>query len=135
MRVWHRLVLTLVLAPILWRLGAIYIATQGGEPAADLWRASPALLGKVSLVATIPALVLLLILVATEWVLKRLGVDLFIAALAPMLAAAAAVGVTSLVHDPRVPEGSVGLFVAYGLVWGLGIREPREESQRANRAR
>ena len=125
MRTWQRLVLTLVLAPLLWRLVAIYLANQGGEPAADLWQATPALLGKVYLVETIPAFLLLLVLVAMEWGLVRLGLDLLIFVVAPLVAAAIAFGVTSLVHDPRIPEGLLGLFVAYGLVWGLSIREPR----------
>ena len=135
MRIWHRLLLTLILAPILWRLLAIYLANQGGEPASDLWLASPALLGKVDLVTTIPALVLLSILMAVEWVLKAIGLDLLIAAIAPILAAAFAIGVTSLVHDPRIPEGLLGLFVVHGLVWGLSIREPLGSRHRANLAR
>jgi len=127
MRWWLRVVLTLVLAPLLWRLGVAYLASQQGAPWGDLARQSPQVLASVYITFTLPALGLCAVLAVMDLVLHKLGLDLFTVLLSPLVAGLVATAIVRFVRNPHVQEaGEVAtlLAIAYGLVWGLTIREP-----------
>ena len=138
MRWWRRVMLTLVLAPLLWRLVSAYLASQVGTSWSDLAQQSVPLLGKVYLTFTLPAAILCGgILALTDLILHRLGLDLLTVVVSPLLSFAIAFGIVALVREPHVQaaEGAVVLAIVYGLVWGLTIREPRpRRSDRRNDA-
>ena len=128
MRWWLRVVLTLVLAPLLWRLGSAYLENQLGASWSDIAQQSIPVLGKVYMAFTLPAFVLcggLLALV--DIILHRLGLDLLTVIVSPLLAFAVTLGIIDVVQEPHVQaaHGAIVLAVVYGLVWGLTIREPR----------
>ena len=128
MRWWLRVLLTLVLAPPLWRLGSAYLASQLGTSWSDLAQQSVPLLGKVYMTFTLPALVLCGgILALADIILHRLGLDLLTVIISPLLAFAVVLGIVGLVKEPHVQSanGAIVLAIVYGLVWGLTIREPR----------
>lgn len=129
MRWWHRLLVTLILAPLLWRLGVCYIASQQGSSWADLAQQSVGVLGEVYLVFTLPALVLCLVLLACDGLLHALRLDLMTVLVSPLVAFGIAEAVITLVPEAHVEaaaaQGALSLAVFYGLVWGLTIREPR----------
>ena len=132
MRWWLRVVLTLVLAPLLWRFADAYILNQQGTSWSDLAEQSIPLLGKVYVTFTLPALVLCGGLLAlSDLILHRLGLDLLTVIVSPLLAGAVALAIFDLVHDARLEaaQGATVLAVTYGLVWGLTIREPRRKRQ------
>ena len=127
---WTRLILTLVLAPILWRLVDLYIETQQGGVLADLLVQSGPVLGKVYLAYTLPAAALLLVLLLpADLLLRRLGLDLLIVAVGPLLACAAPIVVERLIGrgSPAQGAGLLGLAFAYGATWALTIREPSRD--------
>ena len=127
---WVRLILTLVLAPLLWRTVGVYVESQQGGVATDLLAASVPLLGKLYLVDTLPAAaVLLAILLPLDLLLRRLGLDLLVIAVAPLVACSVALVVMRALPDGTGPEGvgPVGLAFAYGATWALTIREPAGE--------
>ncbi len=124
---WVRLILTLVLAPLLWRVVGVYVESQQGGVATDLLARSVPLLGKLYLVDTLPAATLLLaILLPLDLLLRRLGLDLLVIAVAPLAACAVALVLATVLPDVAGFEGSglLGLAFAYGLTWALTIREP-----------
>ncbi len=124
---WVRLIVTLVLAPLLWRTVGLYIDSQQGDAVADLLRQSVPLLGKVYLAYTLPvAAVLLAIILPVDLLLRKLGLDLLVVGVAPLVACAVPLVVDRVLHGPAGTgvTGLVGLAFAYGLVWGLTIREP-----------
>ena len=124
---WLRILVTLVLAPILSQLASIYLgSTQGGAPEALLTAALVAL-PKVYLVYTLPALALVaLFLLPADRLLARVGADLLIVGVAPLLAMLVPLLLSLVSSDPRLDAaGLVYLAFAYGLVFGLTIREPR----------
>lgn len=127
MRWWLRLVLTLVLAPVVWRLAALYLETAQGGDAMDLSVQSGDILLRVYLTYTLPAAALIvLLLTPAEFVLRRLGADLLIVGVAPALAWLVPIVLSHFIRDPRLDAEAVkGLAFIYGLVWGLTIREPR----------
>ena len=134
MRWWLRIVVTLSLAPLLWRLVTAYIANQQGTSWSDLAHQSASLLGSLYLTFTAPALVLCGILAICDFVLKTLGLDLITVFLSPPIAGVVAAGVVHFVREPHVQaaEGAVVLAVVYGLVWGLTIREPLARKNNRN---
>ncbi len=132
MRWWLRVVLTLTLAPLLWRLGGVYVANQLGTSWSDLAQQSIPLLDKVYLTFTLPAFALCGgILAVADIVLRRLGLDLMTVVVSPLLAFAVALAIVDLVKDPRVQSarGAIVLAVVYGAMWGLTIREPRPRGE------
>ena len=124
---WVRLIVTLVLAPLLWRIAGVYVESQQGGVPADLLVQSVPLLGKLYLTYTLPATaVLLAILLPLGRMFRKLGLDLLMVAVAPLVACAA-----PLLLGKVLPEvagtgvsGLLGLAFAYGLTWALTIREP-----------
>ena len=124
---WVRLILTLALAPLLWRVVDIYVESQQGGVATDLLARSVPLLGKLYLTYTVPAAaVLLAILLPLDLLLRRLGLDLLVIGVAPLVACA-----VPLLLAKALPEaagsgvsGLLGLAFAYGMTWALTIREP-----------
>ena len=127
---WARLILTLVLAPILWRAVGGYIETQQGADWAGVLTGSALVLGKVYLAYTIPAAVaLLVLLLPADMLLRRLGLDLLIVVVAPLLACAAPIVLERV--SGRAPTGQdaglLGLAFAYGITWALTIREPARD--------
>ena len=129
MRWWLRVVLTLVLAPLIWRLCTGYIDSQTGTSWTDIAQQSLPLLGKVYATFTLPALVLCGgVLALVDIILQRLGLDLMTVVISPLLAFAVALGIVHFVQEPHVQaaEGATVLALVYGLVWGLTIREPRD---------
>ncbi len=128
MRWWVRLVVTLILAPLLWRLGVAYLASEQGATWSELAQKSGGVLVSVYLIFTIPGLILCgMVLTVSDWVLHKLGLDLLTVLASPLLAWVIAAAVLRFVPDSRVQaaQGAVVLSVIYGLVWGLTIREPR----------
>ena len=86
MRWWLRILVTLVLAPILWQLATSYLgSTQGGSPDA-LAQAALASLPKIYLIYTLPALAVVVLCLVADRILARLGLDLLIVAVAPAVA-------------------------------------------------
>ena len=132
MRWWQRLLVTLILAPLLWRLGNCYIASQQGSTWHDLGLQSVDVLLAVFITFTVPALLLCAILIASDWLLHKLGLDLMTVLVSPLIAFGIAEAVLHLVTDPRVRAlgDAVSLAVFYGLVWGLTIRERRHARPR-----
>ena len=127
MRWWLRLVVTLILSPLLWRLAVAYLSAQQGAAWDDLARQSPAMLASLYITFTVPALVLCgVILTASDFVLRRLGLALLTVLVSPLLTCGVAVLIVDLVREPHVQaaKGAMSLFITYGLVWGLTIREP-----------
>ena len=127
MRLWLRVLVALVLAPLLWQVGAIYLgANQGGDPA-DLATKALHLLPEIYLTYTLPALAILaLLLVPLDRLLALIGGDLLIVAVAPLVAALVPALLSRVVHNPRLDAAGIGwLAVVYGLVFGLTVREPR----------
>ena len=87
MRWWIRLIITLVLAPILWRLVEGYLQANAGGDLSDLLRGSVTMLGKIYIAYTLPALaVIVVLLIPADLVLRRLGLGILIVGLAPLLA-------------------------------------------------
>ncbi len=127
MRWWWRIVVTLVLAPIVWLLAAIYLGTTTGGTADALAKASLASLPKLYLIYNLPALaVIALVLLPVDRLLTSIGADLLIVAVAPILAYLVPVVLSLVIHDPRLDATAIhGLAFTYGLVFGLTIREPR----------
>ena len=126
-RWWVRVIVTLVLAPIVWRLAAVYLeAAQGGSPE-DLLAASAAILPKLYLAYTLPALALIVAaLIPAGLLLAPIGADLLIVGVAPLLAVLAPGVLSHVLHDPRLDAAGIEcLALAYGLVFGLTVREPR----------
>ena len=120
---WWRLILTLVLGPILWWGLAGYVAIQQGMSFAQ-WLAD---VPKPSayLVLTLPAAILCLVLIGLERLLKLSSLDIFTVILAPLVGYALCRGVVQAVPMFHNAAGLTPVFAAYGLVWGLTIREPR----------
>ncbi len=134
MRWWWRLLVTLILAPLLWRLGVAYIASQQGSTWDDLARQSVAILITVYLTFTLPALILCgLVLSLSDAILHRLGLDLMSVLVSPLLGWLVAAAVLAYVREPHVQaaQGAIPLAIFYGLVWGLTVRERRPARQRA----
>ena len=127
MRWWVRLIVTLILAPLLWRLGIAYIASEQGATWSDLAQQSGNVLASVYLTFTLPALVLCAILLGADRILHRLGLDLLTIIVSPILAWVVAAVILDLVQGSggQSHGGAILLAVVYGLVWGLTIREPR----------
>lgn len=126
MRLWLRILVTLVLAPLVWQIGVIYLGTNmGGSPDA-LATASLTSLPKVYLVYTLPALaVVALLLLPADRLLARIGADLLVVAVAPLLALAVPVVLRLVTGDPRLDVAALdALAFLYGLVFGLTVREP-----------
>ncbi len=124
MRWWIRLIITLVLAPILWRLVEGYLQANAGGDLSDLLRGSVTMLGKIYIAYTLPALaVIVVLLIPADLVLRRLGLAILIVGLAPLLACLVPI-VLARFGIGREGVGLVGLAFVYGLVWGLTIREP-----------
>lgn len=128
MRWWMRLVITLVLAPLLWWLGVAYLLTQQGAAWSDVFAQIVPVLESVYIVFTLPALVVCgVALTASDMILSRLGIALLTVVVSPLLAGFIAAAVRHLVYEPHVQSatGAVPLAIIYGLIWGLTIREPR----------
>lgn len=127
MRWWLRLVVTLLLTPLLWRLVTAYLANQQGMSWNDLLQQSPTILGGLYLMFTLPALVLCgAVLTLSDFVLDRLGLALLTVVVSPLLAWGVVALIVHFVPEPHAQAvaSAMSLFVAYGLVWGLTIREP-----------
>ena len=124
MRWWVRLIITLALAPILWQIVEGYLQANAGGNPADLLRGSAALLGKIYIAYTLPALAIVVaLLMPADLVLRRLGLAILIVGVAPLLACLVPV-VLGRFGVGQDNAGIIGLAFAYGLVWGLTIREP-----------
>ena len=123
MRWWLRILVSLILAPILWQLAGIYLGTtQGGTPDAMV-AAAYRTLPKLYLVYTLPAVALLLLLLLADRLLALAGLDLLIVAVAPLLAVLVLLVASRFIADPRL-DALYYLAFAYGLVFGLTVREP-----------
>ena len=130
MRLWLRVVVTLVLSPLLWQAGAIHLgAAQGGDPKL-MAETSMRPLPRLYLTYTLPALaVVVLLLVPIDSLLALFGADLLIVAVAPLVAAMVPPLLSIVVHAPRLDVAGIGtLACVYGLVFGLTIREPRRRT-------
>lgn len=127
MRLWLRVLVSLVLAPLLWQAGAIYLGANQGGDATDLATKALHLLPGLYLTYTLPALAILaLLLVPIDRLLALIGADLLIVAVAPLVAALVPMLLALVVHNPRLDAAGIGwLAVVYGLVFGLTVREPR----------
>lgn len=126
-----RAVATLVLAPPLYRLIFIYLASQQGDEAGDLLQASVEALLQYYTAFSVPALALIiLILTPAELLLKRSGLLLMTVVVSPLIAWPTALVFAHFIQDAQAKgtTGLVAIAVTYGLVWGLSIREtkPRE---------
>lgn len=127
MALWLRLILTLVLGPILWRLLGLYLQANQGPGTDALLQGLGGGLAQAYMNGTFPALVLtVIVLMPATFVLQRLGLDLLIVGLAPLLAWLLPHSISIFVRDPHVRAwfDVPGLAFAYGLVWGLTVREP-----------
>ena len=126
---WARLILTLVLAPILWRIVGGYIETQQGADWTGVLTGSGVVLAKIYLAYTIPAAAaVLVLLLPIDLLLRRLGLDLLVVFVAPLLTCALPIVLERV--GGRVPDqgaGLLGLAFAYGLTWALTIREPARD--------
>lgn len=124
MRWWLRLIITLVLAPILWRIVEAYLQADAGGDPVDLLRGSAAMLGRIYVAYTLPALaIVVVLLIPVDLILRRIGLDILIVGIAPLLACLVPVVLAGFgIGQDSV--GVLGLAFAYGLVWGLTIREP-----------
>ena len=124
---WVRLIVTLVLAPLLWRVVGVYVDSQQGGALPDLLRQSATLLGEVYLVYSLPAAaVLLAIMLPVDLLLRRLRLDLLVVLVAPLIACAVPLILRAVVPATARADASglLGLAFAYGLTWALTIREP-----------
>ena len=128
MRWWLRFVLTLVFGPPLWWIAAGYVATQQGGTLMRWWQATPKVLPEVYLFYTLPALLLCALLFGLDRLLKLVSLDLFTVIMSPIVAYALAWAAVHFIPEPhvRAAGSALPLFVCYGLVWGLTIREPRQ---------
>ena len=126
MRWWLRFLVTLVLGPPLWWFLSGYLATQQGSTFAQWLQATPKVLLEVTLVYTLPALLLCAILLGLDRLLKLLSLDLFTVLVSPIVAYALAWAAVNFIPEQhvRAAGSSLPLFVCYGLIWGLTIREP-----------
>ena len=126
MRLWLRIVVTLVLAPLLWQAAAVYLGANQGGDAADLATKALRLLPSLYLTYTLPALALVVVLlVPLDRLLALVGADLLIVAVAPLVAALVPTLLALVVHNPRLDAAEIGwLAFVYGLVFGLTLREP-----------
>ncbi len=127
MRLWLRVVVTLVLAPLIWQAAAIYLgANQGGDPG-DLATKSLLLLPSLYLTYTLPALAIVaLLLVPLDRLLALVGADLLVVGAAPIVAMLVPTLLGFVIHDPRLHAAGIAtLAFVYGLVFGLTVREPR----------
>lgn len=126
MRLWLRIVVTLVLAPLLWQAAAVYLGANQGGDAADLAMKALHLLPSLYLTYTLPALALVVVLlVPLDRLLALVGADLLIVAVAPLVAALVPTLLALVVHNPRLDAAGIGwLAFVYGLVFGLTVREP-----------
>ena len=130
MRLWLRVLVTLVLAPLLWQAAAVYLgANQGGDPAVMATK-SLHLLPSLYLTYTLPALaVVALVLVPVDRLLALIGADLLVVAVAPVVAALVPALLSHIVHNSRLDAAGIGtLALMYGLVFGLTVREPRRSA-------
>ncbi len=127
MQWWLRFVLTLVLGPPAWWIASGYVATQQGTTFMQWLQATPKVLPEVYLVYSLPALLLCAILYAVDRLLKLASLDFFTVIVSPLLAYGLAYAAMHTIPEPHVQaaRSSLPLFVCYGLVWGLTIREPR----------
>ena len=133
MRWWLRLIVTLVLAPILWRIVAGYIEANGGGNPSNIVSASTLILGKIYIAYTLPALaVIVVLLIPADFILHRLDLDILIVGVAPLLACAVPL-VLARFGIGQGNAGLLGLAFAYGLTWGLTVREPRAPSRMLSR--
>jgi len=124
-RWWLRIVVTLCLAPLLWQLTRLYIASaQGGLPALP-----EVLLGtlRIYLLYTLPALAMIaVLLLPADRLLAHLGANLLIVIVAPVLAGLVPVLLSTVIDSPRLHvAGLEALALIYGLVFGLTVRERR----------
>ena len=130
---WIRLIVTLVLAPLLWRLVTAYVASVQGSDPMDLVKSSGPILLGIYIGYTLPAAAMVAaVLTPVGYGLRRIGADLLIVGVAPLLACLTLIVLALVVKDPRIEAatGLLGLAFAYGLVWGLTIREPRAHRRR-----
>ena len=133
MRWWLRLILTLVLAPILWRIVAGYIEANAGGNPSNIVSASTLILGKIYIAYTLPALaVIVVLLIPADFVLHRLDLDILIVGVAPLLACAVPL-VLARFGIGQGNAGLLGLAFTYGLTWGLTVREPHAASRMLSR--
>ncbi len=126
MRWLFRPVTTLLLGPILYLLADLYLhAATGAETAG--WKPAAEHLQRIYMTFTLPALALvLLVLLPVDLVLRRTGFGLVTLVVSPVLAVAAVSLLRDIVTEPHVQAwSSLWLAAAYGLVWGLTIRDPR----------
>ena len=125
MRWWLRILVTLVLAPILWQLAAVYVGSAQGGALDALITAATTTLPKTYLIYTLPALaVIVIVLLPADRLLALVGADLLVVVVAPLVLSGA-------IHDPRLDAAGLrGLAFAYGLVFGLTVREPRTTPRR-----
>lgn len=124
MRWLFRPVTTLLLGPIVFELVRLYLqaTTQG---TADMQTAVRQV-GQIYAAFTFPALILILaILLPVDLVLRRTGFGLATVLVSPILAIAAVSLLRDVVNEPHIQAwSSLSLAAAYGLVWGLTIRDP-----------
>lgn len=128
---WWRFLLTLVLGPALWWIGAGYVATQQGSSFPEWLQAIPDVLPDVYLYYTLPALLLCVILFGIDRLLQLASLDILTVIVSPLVAYALAWAAVHYIHEPHVQAAgsALPLFVCYGLVWGLTIREPRRRRE------
>ncbi len=127
MRWWLRFLVTLAVGPLIWWTITGYVATQQGTTFMQWLSAIPKVLPQVSLIYTLPGLLLCAVLLGVDRLLKLVSLDLFTVIVSPLVAyglASAAVHYIPEQHV-RAAGSSLPLFACYGLVWGLTIREPR----------
>lgn len=127
-RLWpllFRLVSTLVVAPPLFLAVVLYIRVQtaGGG---SFWPAAAKELGQLYLDVSLPALALILILAPLDYVLQRVDFGLTTIVISPLVAGLIVFGLGDVFNEPHVRKAAamLPLFVVYGLVWGLTIRDP-----------
>ncbi len=138
MRWWLRLVLTLVFGPPVWWILTGYVATQEGSTLGQWWQNAPKVLAEIYVLYTLPALLLCAILLGIDRLLKFGSLDLFTVLVSPLAAFGLAWTAVHFIDEPHVGAAgaSLPLFVCYGLVWGLTIREPgrRRDGDRSDGA-
>lgn len=124
MRWLFRPVTTLLLGPIVFVLVRLYL--QGAPSDAEMWRAAARQVGAIYATFTFPALILVLaILLPVDLILRRTGFGLATVLVSPILAIAAVSLLRDIVTEPHIQAwSSLSLAAAYGLVWGLTIRDP-----------
>ena len=129
MRWWLRFVLTLLLGPLVWWIASGYVATQQGSTFTQWMQAIPKVLPEVYLVYTLPALLLCAILFAVDRLWKVASLDFVTVIISPVLAYGLAWAAVHFIPEQHVQAAgsSLPLFLCFGLVWGLTIREPRRQ--------